>query len=911
MKNLSALLPALFLSVMPIQARTMFVATDGDNQAPGTQDQPYLTINHAVSIVQPGDTIFVRGGTYMLTEGIKIKAAQNAREDARIYLWAYNGEEVIIDGSGIPHTDAKSFKMARCIYHNHEANYWHYKGLTLCNAKDNGMKLEGSYNIVENCRFHDNNDTGLQLGMYKDFTYEETTSLPVGDPKFNPDYRFCRNNVIINCDSWNNDDKIQYNGTADDGGDADGFACKLFPGPGTEFHGCRAWNNSDDNWDLYMVYHPIVIDNCWCYKGGYNGAGTARGNGNGFKLGGGGTSGGAAFSQSVGAHLVRNCVAFDNLGKGFDQNNAYEAMYLFNNVAWGNNFNYRFPTEFKYGTMYMRNNIGFKAVKGNHEFLSANKTGSQLPDTEYNSWTTIDGCDPYKDGNKVNGSKVSAQDHSAQFASLAVDLFFAPRNADGSLPENDFARLVAGSIFVDAGEIIENCPLPAHIPASQQPVDYASLPDLTILYNDASADMGAFETGIPTVATLSLIQGADNQTVYVGTAITPIVYKWGNAATDVTVVLPEGITAEKNAALRTVTLAGVPVASGTYSVSTVGGENTVTLGGTITVSDVAPATLVCTSGNLVQTIHMDSAIEPVVLVYGGGATDVTVEGLPDGIEAMKDAVTRTVTLSGVPTEDGAYTVSTVGGMTPVSLRGSVTRVVPTKVLTGDWYPIQDAYDALPADLKNVVSLNSGTAYTSVWDPAYVETSGSAPSGCTVGAASIERGGSLQWTLPSLAELKANVHFTGGRSLCIEWEQDGVTHTWDSPSMKKTTLLAYDLLAAAGIEPTQKPITVRFVNKTSNTGGIRVYDFFVKVYDIQSSGVDALETNAPLKYYVADNYLLVYGEVAALRVFSQTGVLVAHSTHSQMVETGDLPRGIYIAQVVCADGTSRTVKFVKR
>lgn len=266
MKNLGALLPALFLSVMPIQARTMFVATDGDNQAPGTQDQPYLTINHAVSIVQPGDTIFVRGGTYMLTEGIKIKAAQNAREDARIYLWAYNGEEVVIDGSGIPHTDAKSFKMARCIYHNHEANYWHYKGLTLCNAKDNGMKLEGSYNIVENCRFHDNNDTGLQLGMYKDFTYEETTSLPVGDPKFNPDYRFCRNNVIINCDSWNNDDKIQYNGTADDGGDADGFACKLFPGPGTEFHGCRAWNNSDDNWDLYMVYHPIVIETAGAIK---------------------------------------------------------------------------------------------------------------------------------------------------------------------------------------------------------------------------------------------------------------------------------------------------------------------------------------------------------------------------------------------------------------------------------------------------------------------------------------------------------------------------------------------------------------------------------------------------------------------------------------------------------------------
>lgn len=54
-----------------------------------------------------------------------------------------------------------------------------------------------------------------------------------------------------------------------------------------------------------MVYHPIVIDNCWCYKGGYNGAGTARGNGNGFKLGGGGTSGGAPSGLQASSGAVR------------------------------------------------------------------------------------------------------------------------------------------------------------------------------------------------------------------------------------------------------------------------------------------------------------------------------------------------------------------------------------------------------------------------------------------------------------------------------------------------------------------------------------------------------------------------------------------------------------------------------
>ena len=103
-----------------------------------------------------------------------------------------------------------------------------------------------------------------------------------------------------------------------------------------------------------MVYHPVVIDNCYAFNAAHdkNGASTP-GNGNGFKLGGGGSSGGAAFSQSTGSHLVRNCVSFNNAKKGYDQNNAYEAMYLLNNVAWGNDFNYRFPTVFQFGTMYI------------------------------------------------------------------------------------------------------------------------------------------------------------------------------------------------------------------------------------------------------------------------------------------------------------------------------------------------------------------------------------------------------------------------------------------------------------------------------------------------------------------------------------------------------------------------------
>ena len=903
----------LLCLVGALPARTMFVSPTGNDVNTGTIDNPYLTINKAVDIVQPGDTIFVRGGTYMLSATIRIKAKQNARSDARIYLWAYNHERVIIDGSQIPHTDVNTFKMARCIYQNHEASYWHFKGLELCNAKDNGMKEEGSYNIIENCKFHDNNDTGLQIGMYKDFSIEETKSLPAGDPQFNPGYQFCRANIVLNCDSWNNYDALQYNGSSDDGGDADGFACKLFPGPGTEYHGCRAWNNSDDNWDMYMVYHPVVIDNCWCWKGGYDKTNVARGNGNGFKLGGGGTSGGAAFAQSVGAHLVHNCVSFENLGKGYDQNNAYEAMYLFNNVGWGSAYNFRFPTILEYGTMYMRNNIGWGATVagGNHEFLSVDKAGSQVPNTSFNSWTTIDGCDPYKEGNKINGVAINTKDHSGEFKSLSSALFLADRQQDGSLPDNDFAKLKAGSIFIDKGQIVENFALVPHIPLANQPIGYAQQSNLSIPFNDASADMGAYETGNATQPTLTLTQGSAIQTVFLGSAMNSITYKWGGAATDVTVQnLPVGVILTKDPTTKSITLTGNPTATITFTVTTVGGINPVTLTGTITISLVAPASLICITDNASQTINIGSPITAVVFQMGGGATAFEVTGLPTGL--LQSLNGNKLTISGIPTSDGAYIVKATGGMSVLSITGNIARVIPTKVLTGDWYHIQDAFSAVPVDLQGVVTLVNGTdvAYPTIWNPAYVESTGTAPSGCTIGAINIERGGSVSWTLPSLVELKANLNFTGTRSVKISTLQNGITTNWTSGSLGKGTYLGYNLLAEAGIADTKSPVTVTLTN-LATSGGIRIYDFYVKVYDMQTAVQQVGADKTTYLLYQTESALLVSGNIAQLKVYSLSGVLLKQSIMSQLVDTHDLNAGIYIVGIQDKNGNTSNQKFIKR
>lgn len=438
----------LVLGLIPLftAAKELHVAPQGSNRNPGTAKAPYATIQHAVDSAEAGDTIWVHAGRYLLTESIRIPRKPTS-ESRRCRLWAAGDGEVILDGSAMHHTTQSAFRGGRCIYVGPYVDYWHFRGLTLCHAEDNGMKVEGSYHIIEQCIFNDNNDTGLQLGMGMPMPGEvQIAGLPKGEPIANPNYQFCRGNRVINCDAYNNADLRTWNGK-DNGGDADGFACKLYPGPGNEFYGCRAWNNSDDNWDLYMVYHPVVVEHCWAARAGYGADGQPLGNGNGFKLGGGGSSGGAMFPRSTGKHCVTHCIAFENRDKGFDQNYGSEGICLMHNIAWDNRYNYRFEAPLAVGYHTIHHCIGFRASERNHEFWPKNVAGEAVGlDETNNSWTTLDGCNPYREGEpNPTGERRWTTDYGNEFISLKFSDFTAPRNADGSLPDNGFGKPIATS----------------------------------------------------------------------------------------------------------------------------------------------------------------------------------------------------------------------------------------------------------------------------------------------------------------------------------------------------------------------------------------------------------------------------------------------------------------------------------
>ncbi|MEK7995797.1 MAG: right-handed parallel beta-helix repeat-containing protein, partial [Planctomycetota bacterium] len=78
-------------------AREIHVAKTGSDSALGDQDSPYLTINKAAQVAQPGDTVTVHAGTYR--EWVK-PARGGSGEDQRITYRAAPGEEVIVKGSG-------------------------------------------------------------------------------------------------------------------------------------------------------------------------------------------------------------------------------------------------------------------------------------------------------------------------------------------------------------------------------------------------------------------------------------------------------------------------------------------------------------------------------------------------------------------------------------------------------------------------------------------------------------------------------------------------------------------------------------------------------------------------------------------------------------------------------------------
>jgi hypothetical protein len=318
-------------------AANCYVATNGSDSDSGTIGSPFATLEAFDATAQPGDTCFMRGGTY--TPAATIILGGDGQSARPICLFAYPGEQPTIDGRNA--TNQAALRL-------YDANWWHVKGIEITNTQQEwicGLRIGGT----------SSNITLEQLNTHHCSFVGSMISGDVADI------------LVLNCDSHHNVDA--------DYEDADGF--QVYPDTHARivYRGCRAWNNADDGWDFFFgTAGSVYMEHCWAFRNGYDDGGAELGDGNGFKLGGATSDPRVA---SSGGHTLVRCVAWGNKYCGFNENTdtgaSPDTLYHctgYDNRGWRD---YDFDTGLRH---VLKNNLTF----------TTNGAATDISVSENNSW---------------------------------------------------------------------------------------------------------------------------------------------------------------------------------------------------------------------------------------------------------------------------------------------------------------------------------------------------------------------------------------------------------------------------------------------------------------------------------------------------------------------------------------------
>jgi parallel beta-helix repeat protein len=122
------------INVTQTQGNIYYVSTTGSDSNPGTIGQPFLTINHGVSVLNPGDTLYIRGGTY--AESLINDVQSGTSWNAPVTVAAYAGETVTLQpGSG---------QFVIELYGNYQYIIFNNLTLDATNVSDSGFYLDNA-----------------------------------------------------------------------------------------------------------------------------------------------------------------------------------------------------------------------------------------------------------------------------------------------------------------------------------------------------------------------------------------------------------------------------------------------------------------------------------------------------------------------------------------------------------------------------------------------------------------------------------------------------------------------------------------------------------------------------------------------------------------------------------------------
>jgi len=438
----SLLLFSLFTTAT---AETYYVSPNGTNGLypnRGTLNAPWATFQWAFDHVTAGDTVYFRGGIYYQSTAAYKSGLSGTANDPIVFM-AYpgdlaNGNRPIIDGNNSSNNGG-----IMCASSNHLKFY----GITIRKFVQinppNGASYDQPYGfyiyrssniIIENCICHN-----IQYRPYWIWESDEV--------------------YLINCDSHD-----IYDPLSDDPGDhADGFfvwdgAGVSYPNYRVYLWGCRAWNIADNGFDLQGDFY-IEAKNCWSFNNGHV-PGFEYGRGSGFNYG------YAEGQQEYVTRKISNCVAAFNNSAGFVTMDWYSQLRpheVYNCISYHNGypsdadgigisiFNTSVSDYYELQRVY-RNNIAYD----NEDYDVLLASGAIYTHSN-NSWDIT-----------------SLTITDADFVSLDSTGITAPRQTDGSFPNNDcyikFLHLASTSALIDAGT------------------------DVGVQYDGKAPDLGAFES---------------------------------------------------------------------------------------------------------------------------------------------------------------------------------------------------------------------------------------------------------------------------------------------------------------------------------------------------------------------------------------------------------------------------------
>ena len=135
--------PILYQYSDPSYGATYYVSPGGNDSNPGTEDQPWLTIQKAADTLVAGETVYIKAGTYQ-----EKVAPQNSGSIGNYITYAvYPGDVVTVDGNGVSLSSGQDG-----LFNVSNKSYITISGLRIINAgphfNSNGILVDNSSHVI-------------------------------------------------------------------------------------------------------------------------------------------------------------------------------------------------------------------------------------------------------------------------------------------------------------------------------------------------------------------------------------------------------------------------------------------------------------------------------------------------------------------------------------------------------------------------------------------------------------------------------------------------------------------------------------------------------------------------------------------------------------------------------------------